>query len=217
MEYDAQNEAQWLLWLQTFTSGIASDAGKYFLSNADSANLSLQTAGYEAAYAVAKSAPTRTSITIAQKDEARVQVESLARTLAMQIKMNAGILDSDKLAIGVKPVNPNRSPITAPVSWPEISVMASTYGAQTVNYQDSVTQQSKKPFGVIQLQLFRVIADEPAQTPQGAEFIDNFTRNPIGVAFDPADNKKVATYFARWATRNAVGPFGPPTSMTIAA
>ena len=49
-------------------------------------------------------------------------------------------------------------------------------------------------------------------------YLRSFTRSPIGIALDPADRGKCATYFGRWVTaKGLVGPWSPGTSMTIAA
>ena len=75
-----------------------------------------------------------------------------------------------------------------------------------------------KPFGATELQLFRTIGTAPATDPEQAQFYGKFTKNPVGVAFQPADNGKQATYFARWASRRGeVGPWSAPVSLAIAA
>ena len=45
-----------------------------------------------------------------------------------------------------------------------------------------------------------------------------FTRNPIAVAFQAADNGKTATYWGRWAgSRGDTSPFSNPVHLGIAA
>ena len=54
--------------------------------------------------------------------------------------------------------------------------------------------------------------------PEQAQFYGAFKKNPVAVGFDPADDGKVATYFARRASRRGdVGPWSLPVSMRIAA
>ena len=51
-----------------------------------------------------------------------------------------------------------------------------------------------------------------------ARSIGLYTKNPIGVAFDEADNTKIATYWGRWAnSKGQYGPWSSAVSMTIAA
>jgi len=70
----------------------------------------------------------------------------------------------------------------------------------------------------MQLQLFVAVGAEPSVDPAAAEFKGAFTKNPVAVGFVAGDDGKVATYFARWASRKGdVGPWSLPVSMRIAA
>ena len=63
-----------------------------------------------------------------------------------------------------------------------------------------------------------VVGTDAEPTPANAKYYGTFTRNPIGVALDPEDRGKVATYFGRWVTaKGLVGPWSPPAHLTIAA
>jgi hypothetical protein len=58
----------------------------------------------------------------------------------------------------------------------------------------------------------------PAYDPKQAQFRGTVTRNSVHVGFEPSENGKVATYFARWAGRRGdVGPWSLPVFMRIAA
>jgi hypothetical protein len=66
---------------------------------------------FETALADAVDPAQRTPVNIAAKDEARNNATQLCRQVATLIKYNAGIANPDKMAIGVRPVNPSRNPI----------------------------------------------------------------------------------------------------------
>jgi hypothetical protein len=212
-------DAQALIWMQTYAGGIASAVGTYQLSVADSAAITAAVNLFESALMIASDPNTRTPVSINDKDEKRAAAEALCRQFANIIKFNAGISDAAKIAIGVRPVNPNRSPINVPDSSPLLNVIGATPGSQTVRYADSATPDSgAKPFGALQLQLFVAVETAPVVDPDAANFYGAFTKNPIGVGFDAADDGKMATYFARWASRRGdVGPWSLPVSMRIAA
>ena len=75
-----------------------------------------------------------------------------------------------------------------------------------------------KPVGVTQLLLFVHVGTDPVFDASLAQLHGLFTRNPVAVGFDEADDGKVATYFARWATlKGETGPWSLPVSMRIAA
>jgi hypothetical protein len=218
-DFIPSQDPQALLWMQTFANGIQANPALYMLTAPDAVAISAAVAGFAAALAITSVPATRTPVTVAAKDDARTAAEQICRQFAALIKFNAGISDPDKIAIGVRPVNPNRNPINVPETSPLLNVIAATPGAQTLRYADSMTPDSPaKPFGATELQLFVAVGTAPVIDPDAAKFYGKFTKNPIGVAFDPTDNGKQATYFARWADRKGqVGPWSLPVTMAIAA
>ncbi|MEX0776999.1 MAG: hypothetical protein WD042_14940 [Phycisphaeraceae bacterium] len=217
--YIPGQDAASLQWMQAFAGGIAASPSTYMLAAADATAISNAVGAFAAALATAVDPQTRTPVTVNVKDTARNAAEQICRQYAVVIKNNGGISDAAKIAIGVRPVNPSREPIPCPQSSPLLNVIAATPGAQTVRYSDTSTPDSKsKPFGASELQLFIAIGDAPTVDEDAAQFYGKFTRNPVGVAFAPQDDGKVATYFARWASRRGeVGPWSLPVSMRIAA
>jgi len=219
MSYIPPNEGPALDWMLAFSAGISANPPLYLLTAADATAIANAVNAFAAARAITIIPATRNEVTIADKDDARTSAEQICRQYALLIKFNAGISDGDKINIGVRPVNPDREPIEAPASSPMLNIKGCTPGSQTLVYSDSNTPDSAaKPFGASELQLFVAIADAPVVDPADATFLGKFTRNPIGVQFDAEDNRKQATYFARWASpRGDVGPWSLPVSMAIAA
>jgi hypothetical protein len=212
-------DAQALIWMESFANGISANFAAYELSAIDATTISDAVEQFSEALSIASYVPTRTQETVNIKDTKRNAAESLCRQYALQIKVNNGISDALKLAIGVRPVNESREAIYVPQTSPLLNIVANTPGAQTVRYADSFDPEKRgKPFGAASIQLFVAIGDEPIDDEAQAQFVGNFTKNPIAVAFDETDNKRVASYFARWCgNRGDVGPWSLPVSMTIAA
>ena len=217
--YIPAEDGKALTWMQKFSGVLSASPATYNVSDADAENLAMLVGRFAEAYPLSVNELTHGRVTVARRDEARGFAEQACRTFAILIKANAGISDPDKIAIGVRPVNPGRTPIDSPTSFPLLSVLGGTPLAQTVRYADSATPDSRrKPFGAIQLQLFVTLAEGVAADPADARLQGTHTRNPVGVGFDKADDGKVATYFARWITRRGeAGPFGPGASMRVAA
>src|SRR5205823_1998389 len=145
--------------------------------------------------------------------------EQIVRQYAGIIRANAGISNSLKEALGVRPANNSRAPIPAPETSTLLNVIAATPGSQTLRYADSMTPQTgRRPVGAIGLMLYVAVGTATTINPDDARFYGMFTRNPVGVAFGPADNGKQATHFARWTSRRGeLGPWSAPVTLAIAA
>jgi hypothetical protein len=218
-DYIPNEDGQALTWMQTFSAGITASPATYDLVAADATAIDAAVDAFAAAYAISSNPATRTPVAINTKDEKRAEAEAICRQYASQIKVNNGVTDSNKIAIGVRPVNTERTPVGQPTTSPLLNIVANTPGVQELRYADSLTPDSgAKPEGVGSLQLFVAVDTAPATDPEAADFQAAHTRNPVRVEFDAADDGKVATYFARWANaKGEVGPWSLPVSMRIAA
>jgi hypothetical protein len=149
----------------------------------------------------------------------------LIRSWASQIRLNPGVSDADKLALGLRLPNNSPTPIPTPVTYPLITVSGMATGQHFINFVDSSTPMIKaKPAGVMGMQLFRGVGTAAIVTPVNMPFLAQVTKNPYISVFDPGDAGKIATYFARWITRGAnagdtsaeTGPFSAALSAGIA-
>ncbi|MFG0329675.1 MAG: hypothetical protein ACF8PN_07235 [Phycisphaerales bacterium] len=215
-------DAAALAMLKAFADGIEANPALYMLTPPDAAAIRKAVDAFEAAYRVAKDERTRTKVAVAAKDDARRSAEQIVRQFAGIIKANAGVSDPAKIAIGIRPrgAGGGGTPIGEITSSPLLRIIGATPGAHTLRYADANTpERSAKPFGAANLQLFCALTDDaPEADPPAARFIGAYTRNPIGVEHPHADDGKVATYYARWATRKGVaGPWSNGISMRVAA
>jgi hypothetical protein len=206
-------------WMTGFRDGIVASPSSYFVSASDVTLISSVVTSFLNARTVADNETTRTKPNIELKDAALASAEGVCRLFYGLIQRNAGISDADKIAIGVSPMNPNRTARNCPQGSPGLLVVASTPGAITTEFRDSLNGINRaKPFGATMCQLFVVVDDENAATPENAKFIGNFTSNPMPAVFEASERGKQATFFARWGgKRNEFGQWSVPVSMTIAA
>jgi len=206
-------------YANNFASNISADPGLYMLSVAQAASIQTAVDQFDAAFVTANNELTRTKPTITAQDNARSIAETMIRQYAAMIKPNTGITDDDKLAIGVRPINPNREPVECPQTSPLLSILGNTPGSQTLRFADTNSPDSRaKPHGASELQLFRAVGTVESAPLADAQFYGKFTKNPIPVEFDETDDGKMATYYARWASaRGETGPWSLPISMRIAA
>jgi hypothetical protein len=217
-DYIPRNDDAFSLYAQTFAQNLTDRPALYMVTPAQAAAVQGVVDDFVAKLLICSNEGTRTKQTIADKDDARSIAESMIRQYAIDIKNNEGITDGDKLTIGVRPINPDREPIDCPTTPPLINVLGNLPGTQTVRYVDADTGEKAKPFGASELQLFRGVGTVENMPLAQCQFYGKFTRNPIEVAFDEADDGKIATYYARWASvRGDVSPFSSPASFRIAA
>jgi hypothetical protein len=218
-DYIPKPDAEALIWMQTFAAGISASVATYDLVAADATAINAAVDAFASANSVAASPATRTPVSINLRDVARDAAESICRQYASQIKVNAGISDANKIAIGVRPINTDRVPVPPPGTSPLLNIVLATPGVQQLRFADSLTPDSgAKPIGAASLQVFVAVGTAAVTDPDAADFKGAFTRNPVAMDFPAADDGKVATYFARWAnSKGEVGPWSLPVSMRIAA
>src|SRR5690606_31150641 len=126
---------------------------------------------------------------------ARNSCEALIRLYCMQIKYNAGISTEDKAAIRISQPNPTRTRRNVPATLPTLAIIGSLQGSQTLRFVDPETNGRAKPFGAEMLDLRVHVADTIGGTADEARPCGIYSKNPIGIPFEPADNKKIATYW----------------------
>ncbi len=219
--------AAYATFSQNFSDVLNADPGAYMMSVADAASVQTANDTFQAAYALSKktSPTTRTPSTVADTVAAKTVNTALIRSWASQIRLNPGISDMDKVALGLRLPNNMPAPIPKPATWPLLSIAG--YGPLQISLQfnDSDTPMLKaKPYGAIGAQIFFGVGDAPIEDVTLCKLLGVYTKNYPQVVFQFADAGKVATFFARWITRGAsdgdtasnVGPWSSPVSAGIA-
>src|SRR5688572_29794043 len=195
-------DAAKLAWMRHFIEALSLSPSTYMVGSADLAAVLAQVDAFDVALNIATAPSTRNSGTVADKNNARAAAAAICRQYAKLIKYNGGISDQAKIDAGIKPPTTSSDPVECPLASPLIAVVAATNGAHTLGFKNSVDLEAKgKPFGAVALQLYRVVAEDPVADWNLAKHYGIFTKNPVPVTFEPADNQKIATYFARWSSR----------------
>lgn len=218
-EYVPKEDQLALAFLLNFAQLLTERASAYGVGEPDALNVTRVVAGYADALAAIRRPSGKNRASVSLKDQAKATAIQLVRSFAMRIKADDGVSDQDKIDIGVRPNNPSRAPVPPPTTAPVLNIVGAMAGSQTVRFADAVNPEKRgRPWGVAKLELFVAVAAAPATDPSAARYLRGYGRGPVGVAFDAADDGKVATYFARWANaRGDAGPWSAPASMRIAA
>jgi hypothetical protein len=204
-------------WGSNFAGLITATPAAFGLTPTDASTIQAAFDAYDAAYALAVAPTTRTPVTVADKNTAKFTFIGIARTYAAQIRLNPGVTNPNKTALGLNLVNNVPSPIPAPTGFPIITFVGATPGEHTLRFADSTTPDSKaKPQGVTNMQLFVGVSTIALVDPADCSLYSTPTRVPLAVTFNPADAGKLATYFGRWATRKGlVGPWSAAVSAVV--
>ena len=213
-------------WAANFATLITAAPPTYGLDALAAAAIQAAYDTYHAAYVLGGTAPphrtpvtpaSRTPVTVAAKDSAKIAGRILWRSYAAQIRVNPGVTDADKLALGLNLPSSGGTPVPIPTSFPLLTFLSGSPLTHLFSYKDSdvPTGKAKAP-GAIQMQLAALVAVSAGTDPDTWPVKQYPTKSPFQVAWDSGDAGKVATYAARWATRTGlVGPWSALSHFTI--
>lgn len=206
-------------WAMSFAQIVSDDPGRYAISPTEAQALTQWAQTFADALRQASEPVTRTQVAVSEKDAARNSTEAFFRNIAALIRVNNGISDSDKIALGIRPRNTSWTHVNVPDTSPLLRIIAATPGMHTLAYADTFTPTSRaKPFGAACLHLVMDVSfDGQPPSLERAKFVGSFTRQPMLVHHVPEHRGRQATYWGRWANRRGeMGPWSLPVSFTIA-
>lgn len=207
-------------WSANFSTLLTASPGTYGQTAMTAASVAAVETAWAAAYALVTSPSTKTATTVQAKNVARFNMLTTLRPVAQQISLSAGVSEGDKIAIGVNPRTSTPTPITAPTTYPAISILQSLALNHVIAYRDSLASPSvkAKPYGVVQMYLYGTASATPIIDPSLLGFLGGKTKSPFTQPW-PSGAAGMKVYYAgRWALRNGVlGPFSPIVSFIVAA
>lgn len=201
--YIPPREVDLVNWADNFATLITAAPATYGLAAGDATIIQGLVNAWDAAYAAGTDPGTRTPVTVAAKNTAKLAMLPVVRTYASQIRLNPGVANSDKLNLGLNLPNNSPSPIPTPSTQPVVIVMQAINLRHILKFRDetaSPTSRAKAP-GSIGLELWRGIGTTPIVDPALCTYIGTFVKVPFNSDFDAGDAGKIATYFGRWVTR----------------
>lgn len=215
--YVPPRDTDFASWADNFATLITASPSTYGLDAIAAAAIQAENDAFQAAYTLAINPGTRTPVTVAAKDSARISAQALMRVYASQIRLNPGVTNADKIDLGLNLPNPIPSPVPAPTSFPVIDLVQASPLVHQFKYQDSILAVGKqKAPGAIRMELRASAGTVPATDPETMVTIMNPTKSPFQYAWDAGDAGKLATYAGRWVTRRGlVGPWSALQTFTI--
>lgn len=216
--YIPTKDALLYTWAENFSNLLTAAPATYGLTAPDAVNVSNVVTPFLAAYTTAVTPATKTSVTVAAKDQAKADMLAVVRPYATEISRNEAVTSGNKTAIGVTVASTTRTPTTAPTYGPVISLEGQIPNVATIRYGDPTTPNSKAvPYGCAGVEYVGTYGTAPATDPTAANRIGRFTKSPTKVS-TLGHTGKVLTVWARYETRSGVSgealfsPYSAPIS-----
>jgi len=208
--YIPPKQADYDLWLANFAALTTGQPSLYGLTTGEAVIISNAYADWHAAFLLATNPGTKTKVTVAAKDVERVLSMDVVRPFAVQISLNAGVLASDKIDLGVNPRTSVPAPILPPNSSPDVSVQSAIPLTLYMRFRDPLTSPKvkAKPYGVTRCQLFGKLSAVPVYDPSELSWLKDATKSPFVVSFDAPSSGQRLFYAGRWVVRSGLAsPF----------
>lgn len=220
-------------WSANFSTLITANPSRYGLAPLDATTIAAAVLAYHNAYLVGGTIAggkvpvnpsTRTPVTVAAMRSAQGALVPLLRAYASQIGKNPGVLNADKLALGLNLANNTPSPVPVPVSNPMLTLVQANHLTMQFSYKDSLSPSTKgKAPGAIYMQLvgkaWNLLLPIPIIAPVNPDIQPTLatpTKSPFLLTLQPGDVGNTLTVWGRWVTRKGlVGPWSPSFSAVI--
>lgn len=217
--YLPQRDADLDVWALNFSTLITAAPATYGLVAADATAISNAFNSWHAAFLAATNPSTRTAGTVATKNIQKANLLTVVRGYAATIRANRAVTDASKMNLGLHVRDTSPTPNPPPSTRPVLAIARMMQGTQEVRATDEATPNRRaRPIGSAGLLLYRAVGTTPVNDPEGSTFLTFVGKTSVNSQFAPADNGKVATYFARWTnSKGEVGPWSQGVSGSIAA
>lgn len=205
-------------WADNFRDLIVAAPATYGLQASDGVAITTVVNAWDAAYAAAINPATRTPATVAAKDSAKGAMLPNLRFYAQTVKLNQGVTNENKIALGIHINDAGPTPVPVPTTAPALTLDSQRHLSMTLRARDQSTPTSNaKPFGVIGGEIATTIGAAITTDPNAALFTRIQTKTPFTLEFTPGDVGKVCTIWNRWFNRKGeLGPWSNALSQTIA-
>lgn len=209
--YIPAKDADFDTWFLNLDTLITAAPATYGLTAPDAVIIGAQYDIWHPAYLAAINPATRTPVSVAAKDAARVTAEATIRPYCQQVAKNAAVDNGDKVALGLNLPNPSRPPIPPPLVEPTVTFQSAAPLVHVMRYADSSSPVGKaKPVGAIGVEVWRKIGTSAEVDPDNCNYYGTVTKAPFRSNFSAPDVGKLCTYFLRFINKSGPGGVAAP-------
>lgn len=154
-DYIPAPDADLLAWATNFSVLITASPATYGLIAGDATATATALSAFSTALSAATNPATRTSVTIATKDTARVNLVALVRTQVAKIQSTLTVTPTQKTNLGITVRITTRTPINPPTTRPLMSNVQSNGSILAMRLNDELTPDARAfPVGVILCEVY---------------------------------------------------------------
>lgn len=218
-DYIPQSDPRALAWARTFSNGINADPAAFHIEPAEAAELALLVEQFAAAYRLARDPDTRTRPAVSRKNDARDLMKAKIRILARRIQGQAQLSDSQRMALGLNPLDVPSSPWPAPASQPKVSLSPLGARRSRVRLHDPAEPgRTGKPSRVTGAHLWVSYGAQPPADASACTFLGTVTRTRAVVSHPADKTNTTAWIMAQWVNaRGQAGPLSIAAPVSVAA
>jgi hypothetical protein len=220
-DYIPSKDWDFLRWMVTLLKYLMSRVTKFKVPQEEYDLLEQEKNIFAQKLEVATEPPTRTKVTIQEKNMAREVLKKHIRKFVKEYLIDNHLLtkaDLELLGLPVHKTKPTPRPVAADFPW----IRANTNLLRHVSFDygsfdpDTAEPVKAKPFGQHGVEFGWVISDTPIIDTKDLIHSSFDTHTPLTLEFEGHDRGKTLWYAARWEnTRGLKGPWSPMENVII--
>jgi hypothetical protein len=213
--YLPTKDSELATWSENFVRQVEDNAAAWDIPSAEVADLRTAVSDYLNLYSQTDS-PSRTSITVAEKNAARSILILRIRGMTDFRLRNPIITSAQRIALGLKVRDTIITPIPIPVSRPEMYIEVLDVRRLSVIFRDQGSSTKAKPYGVNGAVVHFDVRDTAPHEPEELTRSVLATRTPYTLKFTEAERGKTVYIALCWQNeKGAKGPYSEIESAII--
>jgi hypothetical protein len=198
-DFFPDREADMLAWGRAFTQQLSSREGHFGVPDDMVASMVDAQAAFEEAYLLATSPSTRTSGNIASKNDARTQMERVARLIARWLGQSVLTNAEDRLALGLNVPKQRVHQIAPPSAAPIVRVLRIDGADVAIRLIDAERSSSRAlPDGAAWATIVHCMSEQEPMSRDAWQFSAQSNRTTLTLSFDPSLLVGTPVFISAW-------------------
>jgi hypothetical protein len=198
LDYVPATLVEFLLFIDDLVAAVVANKARWGIPDDEATALQTAQATFKTLFTQSENPATRTSVVIAQRNDAKAALTQKARQMVeFRIRRNPAVTTADLLDIHHKPYNPPHL-LPIPTTIPEIEIETPHPRVVRLKFRKDAARRLGKPAGVHGLECLWVIAESRPAHINDLLHSAFATRNPLEISFDEDARGKHIYFAAGW-------------------